>query len=94
MKESYHERIANYMSPESCLDHPRGDGEALTGGNAGVVLSSENTFSWRPSRWTGAKATRLTTISESLNAPAESKTHACVDMLHTGIGIPRKDGLQ
>ena len=82
------------MSHESCLDYPRGDGEALTVGNAGVVLSSVNTLFWRPSRWTGAKAIRLVAISESLNAPAESKTHACVDMLHTGIGIPREDGLE
>ncbi len=82
------------MSRESCLDHPRGDGEALTVGSAGVVLSSVNTLFRRPSRWTGAKATRLTAVSESLNAPAESKTHACMDMLHTGIGRPRKDGLE
>ena len=33
MKESYHESLAHYMSPESCLDDPRGRGEALTGEN-------------------------------------------------------------
>jgi len=93
MKESYHERVATYMSPESCLDGPRGRGEALTGESAGVVLSSENTLSRRPSRWTVAKATRSMALCESLNAPAESETHACVDVFHTGIGRPRKGGL-
>ena len=75
MKESYHESLANHMSPESCLDGPQGRGEALTGGNTGVVLSSENTLSRRPSQWAGAKATRLTALCESLNAPAESLDH-------------------
>lgn len=27
MKESHHESEANFMSRESCLDDPRGDGE-------------------------------------------------------------------
>jgi len=106
MKESYHERVANYMSPESCLDGPRGRGEAFDPAvaglrftqqsreSAGVVLSSENTSFRRPSRWTVAKATRLTALCESLNAPAESKTHACVDVFHAGIGIPRKGALR
>jgi len=54
MKESYHEELAIHMSPESCLDGPRGRGEALTGETPGVVLSSENTSSQRPSQWAGA----------------------------------------
>ncbi len=31
MKESYQKGVANHLSPESCLDEPRGRGEALTG---------------------------------------------------------------
>jgi len=48
-KESYQKGIANHLSPESCLDDPRGRGEALTGGSAGGLLSSEITISRRPS---------------------------------------------
>ena len=49
MKESYNEGIASHIGPESCLDDLRGRGEALTGGNTGGLLSSENTFVRRPS---------------------------------------------
>ncbi len=49
MKESYNEGVASHIDPESCLDDPRGRGEALTGESAGGLLSSENTFFRRPS---------------------------------------------
>ena len=49
MKESYNEGVASHIVPESCLDDPRGCGEALTGGNTGGLLSSENTLFRRPS---------------------------------------------
>jgi hypothetical protein len=90
MKESYQKGIANHLSPESCLDGPRGRGEALTGGNTGGLLSSENTIFRRPSWWSDAKATQFTALCESFTAPAESKNLACVDTFHTGIGRPRK----
>jgi hypothetical protein len=48
MKESYDEGVASHIDPESCLDDPRGRGEALTGGNTGGLLSSENTKTRRP----------------------------------------------
>ena len=38
MKESYKEDDAHHFGPESCLDDPRGRGEALTGGSAGGLL--------------------------------------------------------
>jgi hypothetical protein len=31
MKESYGEGLASYISPESCVDVPRGRGEAQAG---------------------------------------------------------------
>ena len=43
MKEYYNEGVASHIGPESCLNDPRGRGEALTGGNTGGLLSSENT---------------------------------------------------
>lgn len=90
MKESYYEGIAHHISPESCLDGPRGHGEALTGESTGVVLSSENTSFRGPSQWAGAKAISSMSLRERWETPAESKTNACVDMFRAGIGIPRK----
>jgi len=49
MKESYNEGVASRIGPESCLDDPRGRGEALTGESTGGLLSSENTKFRRPS---------------------------------------------
>ncbi len=49
MKEPYNEGIASHIDPESCVDLPRGDSEALTGESAGGLLSSENRTIWRPS---------------------------------------------
>jgi hypothetical protein len=65
MKESYQKGIANHLSPESCLDDPRGRGEALTGESTGGLLSSEITSYRRPSQWVGAKATRGTALCKS-----------------------------
>ncbi len=42
MKESYSKGIASHTGLESCLDDPRGRGEALTEGIAGGLLSFEN----------------------------------------------------
>jgi len=51
MQESHMKSIASYHSSESCLDYPKGSGEALTGESTGAVLSSEITsFEGRP-RW-------------------------------------------
>jgi hypothetical protein len=41
MKESYGEGVATHTGPESCAVAREGDGEALTGGRAGQVLSRE-----------------------------------------------------
>jgi len=53
MKESYNEGVASHIGPESCLDVPRGRGEALTGESTGGLLSSEITFYREPIAWTG-----------------------------------------
>ena len=42
MKESYSKGIASHTGLESCLDDPRGRGEALTEEIAGGLLSFEN----------------------------------------------------
>ncbi len=45
MQESYKEDDAHHFGPESCLDDPRGRGEALTGESTGQPSSSEITSS-------------------------------------------------
>jgi RNA-directed DNA polymerase len=50
MKESYSKGVASHAGPESCLDDPRGRGEALTRESAGGLLSSEITLFREPRR--------------------------------------------
>ena len=42
MKESYREDDAHHSGPESCLDGPRGRGEALTGESTGSPIELRN----------------------------------------------------
>jgi len=39
MKESYNQGLAIHLGPGSCLDDPRGRGEALTGGKRSRAMS-------------------------------------------------------
>ena len=55
MKESHGEGLANRTGSESCLDDPRGRGEALTGESTGELLNSENTEIREPSPWAGGE---------------------------------------
>ncbi len=58
MKESYSKGVASHAGSESCLDDPRGRGEALTGGSAGGLLSSEITLIREPNQWPGSEGNR------------------------------------
>jgi hypothetical protein len=42
MEELYAEGLATHGGPESCVDHPRGRGEALTGARAGRAMEPRN----------------------------------------------------
>jgi len=62
MKEPYIEGLATHDGPESCAGVREGVGEALTGGNAGRVLSREiratgcrRCLSKRKAKWSGAR---------------------------------------
>ncbi len=44
MKEPYRKGLAIHLDPESCAGGGNIAGEALTGGNAGQLLSSEISF--------------------------------------------------
>ena len=42
MEELYVEGLATHGDPESCVDDPRGRGEALTGARAGRAIEPRN----------------------------------------------------
>jgi len=48
MEELYVEGLATHGDPESCVDDPRGRGEALTGARAGRAIEPRNPSSGRP----------------------------------------------
>jgi len=70
MKESYNEGKASHIGPESCLDDPRGRGEALTGGSTGGLLSSEITLFREPTAWTDREG--------NMGGRAKSQAAACL----------------
>ena len=75
MKESYSEVLAKHAGPESCVDAPRGHGEALTGENIGRIIELRNhqLSDGRPSGLQGTRNGMLryrkwhTTLAESKN---------------------------
>ena len=100
MKESYREDDAHHSGPESCLDGPRGRGEALTGESTGGLLSSEITSSRMPTRWcAGEGNTRgndRTRVAPGFDGVIEPGM--CGSSLHenretsVGSNCPRLDG--
>jgi hypothetical protein len=65
MKEPYAEGLATHGAPESCAGSRKGAGEALTGAQAGRVLSRENTLTFGvPTVWTCRKATPVGCLAE------------------------------
>ena len=75
MEELYVEGLATHGDPESCVDDPRGRGEALTGARAGRAIEPRN------HRVRGADAVyesgrqhRQRRYRESLVDPARSET--------------------
>src|SRR5258708_3137060 len=44
MEELYAEGLATHGGPESCVDDPRGRGEALTGARAGRAIEPRNHY--------------------------------------------------
>ena len=75
MEELYAEGLATHGGPQSCVDDPRGRGEALTGARAGRAIEPRN------HRVRGADAVyesgrqhRQRRYRESLAGPARSET--------------------
>ena len=87
MQEPYGEGLASHTGPESCADGREAAGEALTGEDAGQVLSSEITPIGMPTLLPDGEGHTASGVSrEPLDDPAESKTLACVDAPGTGTG--------
>jgi len=75
MKEPYGEGLANHTGPESCMGGRKAAGEALTGENAGEVLSSEIDAPGMPTPYDRREGhTHGDVIRKSSDDPAESKT--------------------
>jgi len=98
MRKSYGEGVANHTGPESCGVAREGDGEALTGGRAGRVLSREIHAPLRKQRvLRGADAVEESgrrhlpcRYREARRDPARSETLCTYgNILHGNREIPR-----
>lgn len=69
MEELYVEGLATHGDPESCVDDPRGRGEALTGARAGRAIEPRNQESGVPTPLSWRKATSLAALSRAATGP-------------------------
>src|SRR5262249_39789282 len=69
MEELYAEGLATHGGPESCVDVPRGRGEALTGVRAGRAIEPRNAGFGVPTLCKRRKATPLTTLARVVGGP-------------------------
>ena len=69
MEELYAEGLATHGDPESCVDDPRGRGEALTGARAGRAIEPRNQFFGVPTLSGRRKATSLAAVSRAAGGP-------------------------
>ena len=75
MKESHRKGPASHPGPESCAGRRKAAGEALTGGDAGPVLSCENKANRTPTLLTEAEGKIANCdIGEQYKSPAQSET--------------------
>ena len=69
MEELYVEGLATHGGPVSCVDVPRGRGEALTGARAGRAIELRNVQFGVPTLSEWRKATSLTALSRAVGGP-------------------------
>src|SRR5437660_10037768 len=69
MEELCAEGLATHGGPESCVDDPRGRGEALTGARAGRAIEPRNQRSGVPTLSEKWKATSLVALSRAAGGP-------------------------
>jgi hypothetical protein len=69
MEELYVEGLATHGGPESCVDGPRGRGEALTGVRAGQAIEPRNAGSGVLTLFMRRKATLLVALARVAGGP-------------------------
>ena len=82
MEELYVEGLATRGDPQSCVDDPRGRGEALTGARAGRAIEPRNQRSGVPTLSGLRKATPLAVLSRAVSGPRAVKEPGHVRNLH------------
>ena len=95
MKELYAEGLATHGDPESCVDDPRGRGEALTGARAGRAIEPRNQRSGVPTLCKRWKATPAAALSRAVDGPRAVREPGHVRNLHArepGDPIARPPG--
>jgi hypothetical protein len=69
MRELYTEGLATHGDPESCVDDPRGRGEALTGARVGRAIEPRNQEFGVPTFSKRRKATPLAALTRAVGGP-------------------------
>ena len=69
MEELYVEGLATHGDPESCVDVPRGRGEALTGARAGRAIEPRNVSPRVPTLFVKRKAILLAALARAVSGP-------------------------
>jgi hypothetical protein len=82
MEELHVEGLATYGDPESCVDVPRGRGEALTGARAGRAIEPRNQESGVPTLLSWRKATSPAALSRAAGGPRAVGEPGYVRNLH------------
>ena len=82
MEELYVEGLATHGGPQSCVDDPRGRGEALTGACAGRAIEPRNQHSGVPTLSRLWKAKPLAALSRAVRGPRAVKEPGHVRNLH------------
>ena len=82
MEELYVEGVATHGGPESCVDGPRGRGEALTGVRAGRVIEPRKYRSGVPTLSQKWKATPPSALARVVGGPCVVREPWHVRNLH------------
>src|ERR1039458_8578923 len=82
MEELYVEGLATHGGPESCVDVPRGRGEALAGARAGRAIEPRNHLSGGPALFRLWKAAPLAALCASRQGPRAARDPWHVRNLH------------
>ena len=82
MEELYVEGLAPHGGPQSCVDDPRGRGEALAGARAGRAIEPRNQLSGVPTLSRLWKAQPLAALSRAVRGPRAVKEPGHVRNLH------------